>query len=144
MRDAFVCLKNATTQFSYSMPIGPMTDKLCASIGEYLQPPSVTGMCTLKRHFRCRLDGFSALKGRRKFIADFDNPKSKPILKNTDIPTVAVAVLNHHKSDYPVCLTLPQTNRVSKHVRINIGSDKVCLKFAHFMALPSNEYTAGE
>ncbi|MCZ2720148.1 DNA-binding transcriptional regulator [Marinomonas sp. 15G1-11] len=74
--------------------------QIVEGIGEYLQAAQCDWDIYFEDDFRYRLDSLKSWKGDG-IIADFDNPEVEEILKETDIPMVAIGGSYHHKDDYP-------------------------------------------
>ncbi|WP_191602688.1 XylR family transcriptional regulator [Marinomonas algicola] len=74
--------------------------QIVEGIGEYLQAAQCDWDIYFEDDFRYRLDSLKSWKGDG-IIADFDNPEVEAILKETEIPMVAIGGSYHHKDDYP-------------------------------------------
>jgi LacI family transcriptional regulator len=108
-------------------------------IGEYLQAAQCDWDVYFEDDFRSRLDALKHWKGDG-IIADFDNPEVEEILKDTNIPTVAVGGSYHHKKYYPRLPYVATDNAALVRCAFQHLKRKGLPQFA-FYGLPSTVYS---
>lgn len=108
-------------------------------IGEYLQAAQCDWNVYLEDDFRSRVEGLKHWKGDG-IIADFDDPDVEAILRDTQIPTVAVGGSYHHKNDYPRLPYVATDNAALVRIAYEHLKKKGLPNFA-FYGLPSSRYS---
>lgn len=113
--------------------------QIVEGIGEYLQAAQCDWDIYFEDDFRYRLDSLKNWKGDG-IIADFDNPEVEELLKETDIPMVAIGGSYHHKDDYPRLPYVATDNAALVKLAYEHLKRKGLPQFA-FYGLPETSYS---
>ncbi|GAB3485565.1 XylR family transcriptional regulator [Marinomonas epiphytica] len=108
-------------------------------IGEYLQAAQCDWDVYFEDDFRYRVEGLNTWQGDG-IIADFDNPDVERLLRETNIPTVALGGSYHTREEYPRFPYVATDNMALVKTAYEHLKNKGLTQFA-FYGVPATPYT---